>query len=353
MKDGAKDAVVDCFADRLRRRKDTFAKARVPSPRLRGEGPGRQVRGNGAGLRRPAPPPVSPDIETSYVSAIERLRKEQTAQKPVTTFLHLTDFHVSDPALADGDLLTDTGARLGEMLDMIAAMERKPAFAVVSGDLTNHGDVASYRHLRARLAGIGLPLLYALGNHDTRPGFYQGMLDRGDDLEAPYCHEAVIEGVHVVVLDSSVPGRIGGALDEASFAFLERALETHPGLAKILVLHHAPALDATSQLPWETLGQGDSARLAAAIRGRTVAGILCGHVHVDRVAVWNGVPVVVGTGLHNAFDPLFSGGLRAVAGAGFALCTLRPGGLAVTFVPLPSDRRELAILSEEKARAFR
>ena len=298
-------------------------------------------------------PPFPADIETSYVSAIARLPKELTGQKPVTTFLHLTDFHVSDPALADGDLLTDTGARLDEMLDMIAAMEKKPAFAVVSGDLTNHGDVASYRHLRARLAGIGLPLVYALGNHDTRPGFYQGMLDRTHDLDEPYCHDQFFGGVHVVVLDSSVPGRIGGALDDESFAFLERALDGHPGVAKILVLHHAPALDETSQLPWETLGQADSARLAAAIRGRNVAGILAGHVHVDRVAVWNGVPVVIGTGLHNAFDPLYSGGLRAVAGAGFALCTRRPSGLAVTFVPLPSDRRELAVLSEEKARAFR
>ncbi|HHZ07829.1 MAG TPA: phosphodiesterase [Rhizobiales bacterium] len=271
----------------------------------------------------------------------------------MTTFLHLTDFHVSDPALADGDLMADTGARLGEMLAMIAAMEKKPAFAVVSGDLTNHGDVASYRYLRTRLAGIGLPLLYALGNHDTRPGFYRGMLDRTHDLEAPYCHEAVIEGVHVVVLDSSVPGRIGGALGDGNFVFLEHALTGHPGLAKIIVVHHAPALDGASQLPWETLGEDESARLAAAIRGRNVAGILAGHVHVDRVAVWNGVPVVTGTGLHNGFDPLYSGGLRAVAGAGFALCTLRPSGLAVTFVPLPSDRRELAVLPEEKVRAFR
>lgn len=271
----------------------------------------------------------------------------------MTTFLHLTDFHVSDPALADAQLLTDTEARLGEMLGMVAAMERKPAFAVVSGDLTNHGDVASYRYLRGRLSGLGFPLVYALGNHDSRPGFYRGMLDRSHDLDQPYCHEAVIDGVHVIVLDSSVPGRIGGALDATSFAFLDRALDDHHGVAKIIVVHHAPALDATSQLPWETLGQADSARLAAAIRGRNVAGILAGHVHVDRVSMWNGVPVIVGAGLHNAFDPLFGPGLRAVAGAGFALCTLRPAGLAVTFVPLPSDRRELAVLSEEKVRAFR
>lgn len=269
------------------------------------------------------------------------------------SFLHLTDLHVSDPSIADTDLLSDTDATLRRVVDMIAAMKDRPAFAVVSGDLTNHGDIASYRHLRARLSGVGVPFVYALGNHDTRAGFYRGMLDRDHDLDEPYRHDVLVGGVHVVVLDSSVPGRIGGALDEASFAFLDRALENHPGAAKIVVVHHAPALDETGQLAWETLGQEDSARLGAAIAGRNVAGILCGHVHVDRVSVWNGVPVVIGTGLHNSFDPLHSGGLRAVAGAGFALCTLRSTGLGVTFVPLPSDRRELGILTEATVRAFR
>lgn len=297
-----------------------------------------------------SPGPFPPAMKTSYDFAI---RDEIRTKSPVTTFLHLTDLHVSDPALADKHLYGDTSARLGLVLDMVTALDRKPAFAVVSGDLVNHGDVASYRFLRARLARLGLPLVYALGNHDTRPGFYEGVLDRLHDLDEPYHHEVVIEGVHVIALDSSVPGRIGGELGEASFGFLERALQSHPELAKILVVHHAPALDETSQLPWETLGQVDSARLAAAIRGRNVAGMLCGHVHVDRVAVWHGVPVVIGTGLNNAFDPLFSAGLRAVDGAGFSLCTLRPSGLAVTFVPLPSDRRELAILPEEKVRGFR
>ena len=45
VKDGEKDAVIDCIANCLRRRKDTFAKASVPSPRVRGEGPGRGDEG--------------------------------------------------------------------------------------------------------------------------------------------------------------------------------------------------------------------------------------------------------------------------------------------------------------------
>lgn len=270
-----------------------------------------------------------------------------------TTFLHLTDLHVNAPELDDPSLLSDTRATLETVMAMIAGMMPPPAFVLVSGDLTNRGDVASYRHLRAMLANISVPLVLALGNHDTRPAFYQGMLERDHDLDAPYDHDGLVAGVHVIALDSSVAGRIGGALSEQSFAFLGAALERHPGVPKLLMLHHAPALDETSQLGWETLGQADSARLGATLEGRGVGGIFCGHIHVDRVSFWNGIPVVVGTGIHNAVDLLYTEGHRAVAGAGFALCTLRPSGLTVAFVPLPSDRRELVVHPMEKIRAFR
>jgi 3',5'-cyclic AMP phosphodiesterase CpdA len=267
--------------------------------------------------------------------------------QPVT-FLHLTDLHISAPEADDTTLHSDTLATLDAVLDRITAMDRAPDFIVVSGDLTNLGDVASYRLLAGRLARITVPLVLALGNHDRREGFRQVLLGAAGD--APYTHDLVLSGAHVIVLDSLVPGRVAGALGPDQFAFLAAALDRHPGLPKLVVVHHPPALDADAEILWHSLGWDDSARLADLLAGRGVVALLCGHVHVPRVTLWHGIPVLVGNGLHNTIDPLVTGEMSITDGTGFGLCTLRPSGLTVEFVAMPQTGRVLDRVSLEVLR---
>lgn len=266
---------------------------------------------------------------------------EGTAMTDTIDFLLLSDLHVSHRPPADAGLLTDTSATLEEVVARINAFEARPAFAVIAGDLTNHGEPDAYRKLASMLDELELPLVLALGNHDTRPGFRSVMLAEPGDPEAPYMHETTIAGVHLIVLDSSVPGRISGALGDDQIAFLTEALEREQGLPKVVVCHHPPQLDGGEEA-WHSLDLASSEKLAEAVRGKA-AGILSGHVHYDSVIHWHGVPVVIGTGLHNAVDITYRGGLRIVEDAGFTLCRLRPSGLTATFVPLVRSRRELTI----------
>lgn len=268
------------------------------------------------------------------------------------TFVHLTDLHVADPAVADPGLHSNTNETLLRVKSMVMSLDPRPSFVVASGDLTNRGDVESFKQLRRLMADIDVPVIYALGNHDTRPGFYTGMLDRNAELDAPYFHDQVIDGIHIITLDSSEPGKIGGSIEPEQFDFIAQALDRHPELPKLIVVHHAPALDDDPGLEWESLTYRDSVRLAGMLKGRSVVGILSGHIHYDRVSHWNGIPVVVGTGQHCAMDILHTAELRMVNGASFALCTLRPSGLTVSFVPLPSDRRELVRHSYERLRNY-
>lgn len=271
----------------------------------------------------------------------------------MTTFLHLTDLHISAPDPADTGLHSDTTATLQTVRTMIDAMVPPPAFILVSGDLTNHGDVASYQTLRSLMDGLTIPVLYALGNHDTRPGFYAGMLDRAENTDAAHDHEAVIDGVHVITLDTSRPTRIGGDLDERQFAFLQTALASHPSLPKLLMLHHAPSLDFDPDWEWECLSFTATARLAEVLKTHPVAGIFAGHIHQDRFSQWHGMPLIVGMGQHAALDPLFRGqGIRMVQGTSFSLCVLRDSGLTVTCAPLPSDRSETGRHSLDDLRAY-
>ncbi|CAH1655331.1 MULTISPECIES: metallophosphoesterase [unclassified Chelatococcus] len=270
------------------------------------------------------------------------------------TFVHLTDIHVSDASLNDTKLHSDTSANLAAILEELKRLEPVPSFIVASGDLTNHGDATSYARLKQIIADSGVtpPLLVSLGNHDNREGFYPGFLGRDDQGLKPYDHDQVIDGVHIIVLDSSVPHWIGGGFEAGQLAWLEARLDAHPDLPKLLVSHHAPALDDDVTMEWESLTLADTERLRKLLAGRSnVLGILCGHIHYDRVSHWHGIPVVVGMGQHAATDPLtLSNGLRQLSGTGFVVGTVRPSGLTVSFCPMPADRHEINYLPYDRIR---
>lgn len=261
------------------------------------------------------------------------------------TFVHLTDLHVGNPAVQDDHLYSDTTTTLRRILTDVKRLVPPPKFIVASGDLTNRGDQGSYENLKALIAEacLDIPILFALGNHDRREGFYPVMLGRTENLDAPYDHSAVIDGIHVIVIDTSVPNKIGGAFEPGQMEWLTSELSTHADLPKLLVMHHAPALDThDASMEWESLAYADTAALRAAVAGKNVIGILSGHIHYDRVANWYGIPTVVGIGQHAATDVLWlHEGLRMLEGAAFAIGTLRPSGLAITFAPQPASRREL------------
>ncbi|SEQ14456.1 3',5'-cyclic AMP phosphodiesterase CpdA [Devosia sp. YR412] len=264
--------------------------------------------------------------------------------EPVT-FIHLTDLHVGNPAVPDDHLYSDTTTTLRRILAEIKTLVPQPKFIVASGDLTNRGDAASYENLKAILAeaGLDIPILFALGNHDRRDGFYPTMLGRSDNLNAPYDHAAVIAGIHVITLDSSVPNKIGGAFEAGQLDWLKAELDSHAELPKLLVMHHAPALDTHNpDMEWESLSYADTESLRQAVAGKNVIGILSGHIHYDRVSNWYGIPTVVGIGQHAATDVTWlHEGLRMLDGAAFAIGTLRPSGLSITFAPQAATRQPL------------
>ncbi len=267
----------------------------------------------------------------------------------MTRFVHLTDLHISHPDAGDTQLKTDTPAQVARAVAAVNRLLPAPAFVIASGDLTNIGDALSYALLRDLLVPLAMPVVLALGNHDKRESFHTAFATGKGD--APHFHDTVLAGVHVITLDTLVPGRVGGTICDPQFAFLADALDRAPGLPKLIVAHHPPRIDP-GELPWATLDQTATDQLAAMLQGRGVLGILSGHVHINSVRMWHGVPVYVSQGLNSTVDLLERQDMRIVEGTGFALFDLRASGLSATFVPLLPDARELGRLDVARLRSF-
>lgn len=270
----------------------------------------------------------------------------------MTRFVHLTDLHVTHPARDDPNLLSDTLATLANAVAEIRRMDPAPDFVAISGDLTNHGDAESYDCVKAALAPLSMPIVMSLGNHDSRGGF-RAVFDPDASSDAtPAFHHGVLAGLHVIALDSSVPGRVGGAIGADQFARLDAAMAAHPGLPRLILCHHPPAVAQGAGLAWESLTPGDSAALAAHLSGQNVIAILSGHVHCNRVLHWHGVPVVISTGLHNTVDMLEPADMVMEEGAGFAIGQVLPDALDIRFVPLTPRGAVLGRIAADRLQGF-
>ena len=134
--------------------------------------------------------------------------------------LQLTDPHLM--ARADGDLL---GVRTRESLQAVIAevlkVHGQPDLILATGDLAQDGSVEAYRVFGESLKSFSCPSVWIAGNHDH----IDNLLQVSREYNASDRH-VIQGGWQFVMLDSSVPGKVFGALAESELAFLS---ETPPG----------------------------------------------------------------------------------------------------------------------------
>ncbi len=267
----------------------------------------------------------------------------------MTRFIPLTDLHISHPDA--GDPKDKSGCRdmLERVVGIINAMARQPDFVVASGDLTNTGHPSSYGLLSDLLAPLKPPLIMAIGNHDLRDGFRA--VFGGDEGDAPYFHDAVHGGLHVITLDTKAPGRISGTICDNQFEFLSETLNRRQNLPKLIVMHHPPRVD-DSGLPWGTIDLDATERLAEVLKGRDIVGILSGHIHINQIHHWHGVPICINSGLDYTVDLLDRNDLRLLEGTTMTICDYAPSGLSVRFVPLSPAQKDLGVIDRARLLAF-
>ncbi|GAB2674345.1 metallophosphoesterase [Nocardia goodfellowii] len=234
--------------------------------------------------------------------------------------VQLTDTHIR-PA---GELLydtVDTYANLTLVLDRLRASGPVDAL-VLSGDLTDNGAPEGYRRLRAAVepvaAELGARVVYVMGNHDERVSFGVELLGHapGSVLE-PHDQAVEVAGLRIIALDSTTPGRHGGALEDSQLTWLGRKLRRPAPRGTLLVLHHPPLPSGMAAA--ELLNLDQAVRLAAVVANTDVRLILCGHNHMTAAGALAGIPVWVGPALAYRFDAMPPPGrMRALRGFGYS-----------------------------------
>lgn len=216
--------------------------------------------------------------------------------------LHISDTHLLDQGRLH-NAVVDTHAALLRVLEHFAADDRFE-LVVASGDLSDDGSERSYELLRDALEpwadARGARVVYAMGNHDLREGFAAVL--GGGDPSAPLDGVTMVDGVRVIVLDSSVPGSGYGLVRPDQLDFLRRTLEEPAPRGSLVVVHHPPVPAATVLLQGLALQQPEE--LLAACAGTDVRAVLAGHYHHPLCTVAAGIPVIVSGGVANTADVL-------------------------------------------------
>lgn len=235
--------------------------------------------------------------------------------------LHLSDSHL----LAQRGLHRGVVDSSAALTNVLAAAENLSGVDAVlcTGDLSDDGSADSYRFLKEQVDSWaerhGAAALYLMGNHDQRAGFEEVLGERTG------VH--TVAGVRIVRLDSSVPGKGYGVIDEKQLAWLDAVLAESRAPAAdgpaptIVALHHPPVAAITPLLRALELQEPEALLDICARRG--VAGILAGHFHHSLATVARGAPVFVAPAIVNTTDitapPDHE---RAVVGSGFAIAEI-------------------------------
>ncbi len=228
--------------------------------------------------------------------------------RPSHTLVHLSDTHLR----AQGGVFgIDAATNVERMLADLTRAGARPDALIFTGDLADLGERDAYAQLRGIVKPaaerLGARVIWVMGNHDARDVFRRELL--GEPGETPVDAVYDLDGLRIIVLDTSVPGEHYGELRDAQLDWLALELAVPAPHGTILAMHHPPVpcvLDLATLVELR-----EQSRLAEVLRGSDVRSILAGHVHFSTSATFAGIPVSVASATCYTQDPaVLDGGMR-------------------------------------------
>lgn len=187
------------------------------------------------------------------------------------------------------------GAGRGSLRELFAEANQRADVLVLGGDLTTHGRPEQMRAFTEELAGVSIPMVGVLGNHEFEDGAEKELSKILGDAGVE-----VLDGTHAVIHGIGFAGTKGfaggfgrgalgpfGELLIKSFVneAVEEALKIEKAMrnlttdAVVVVLHYAPVVDTVIGEPEIIYPFLGSSRLAQPIDALGASLVLHGHAH--------------------------------------------------------------------------
>ena len=221
-----------------------------------------------------------------------------TPSADVVRLVQLTDTHLKRKA--GGTLLgMDTDHSLQCVIDLVQRERPQMDIVLGTGDLSDHGSQQAYQRLRGYFAQLQGEDFWLPGNHDDR-----ALMAAVAESQGKLQREIRSGNWQIIMLDSQVPGEVGGHLGEHELACLEAALGAadEAGLYTLVCLHHQPVPVGCAWLDQQMVADAD-AFFAVLGRHPGVRGVLWGHVHQQIDLQRNGVALMASPSTCVQFAP--------------------------------------------------
>lgn len=211
--------------------------------------------------------------------------------------------------ITDSHLFGQPGARLvgldsQESFEEVLALIRRQQSAIdcilCTGDIAQDASRQAYQRFFAALDAFHVPYYCIPGNHDDLESLRAAL--HGD--ERRLSKGVALGGWQIVMLDSSVTGKVHGFLSEAELEFLDAQLEAGSAMGRhaLVCVHHNPLPVRASWLQKHAL-RNDDQFFAVLDRYPHVRGVLWGHIHQEFEGERKGVRMLASPSTCIQFHP--------------------------------------------------
>lgn len=159
----------------------------------------------------------------------------------------------------------------------------KPDFTIITGDVTDHGTPEQFALYCQDSLNFEHPLYTLPGNHDTRWWNSNGKNDYQNHL-GPLFQSFNYQGIHFVLLDTTVNFEIDEKINKAQLEWLVNDLSQLPDKMPIIFFGHHPF-----RIHNNVTGRDELLKIA---KNYNCIGYLSGHMHDYCNFIENGIPII-------------------------------------------------------------